>query len=112
MTRVRVRTSVIAALIGISALTGCSSQSSGEVLRMWIAPELAECTGVGPMECLQVSYEEGGPTELFYETIDGFTFEEGTSSVIDVRVDEVENPPADGSSLSYTLVEVISQTPQ
>ena len=78
---------------------------------MWIEPELAECTGVGPMECMQVSYTEDGETQLFYGSIDGFEYVEGTSYVIDVRVTEVANPPADGSSLNYTLVEVVSETP-
>lgn len=78
---------------------------------MWIQPELAECTGVGPMECMQVSYTEDGEPQLFYSAIDGFTFVEGTSYVIDVQVTEVASPPADGSSLSYTLVDVVSETP-
>jgi hypothetical protein len=116
---------VIVGSVAALLLGGCSASSdassgestaggaaSSDVVRMWIAPELAECTGVGLMECMQVAYEEGGPTELFYETIDGFTFEEGTSSVIDVRVEQVDSPPADGSSLAFTLVEVVSQTPQ
>jgi hypothetical protein len=117
---------VIVGSVAALLLGGCSASSddassggspaggaaAGDVVRLWIAPELAECTGVGLMECMQVAYEEGGPSELFYETIDGFTFEEGTSSVIDVRVEQVDSPPADGSSLAFTLVEVVSQTPQ
>lgn len=79
---------------------------------MWVEPELVECTGVGPMECLQVAYTEGGEPELFYDTIDGFTFTEGTAYVLDVEVTAVEDPPADGSSLAYRLVEVVSEEPQ
>lgn len=79
---------------------------------MWVEPELVECTGVGPMECLQVSYTEGGEPELFYDAIDGFTFTEGTAYVLDVEVTEVADPPADGSSLAYRLVEVVSEEPQ
>ncbi len=88
-----------------------SAAAGDEVVRMWIGPELAECEGVGPMECMQVSYTEDGESELFYSSIEGFEYVEGTSYVIDVRVAEVASPPADGSSLSYTLVEVISETP-
>lgn len=105
----------------IVTISGCSSDDGGttaasatagsDVVRMWIEPELAECTGVGPMECMQVSYTEGGEPELFYSGIEGFEFVEGTSYVLDVRVTEVASPPADGSSLSYTLVEVVSETP-
>lgn len=83
----------------------------GEVVRMWVGPELVECEGVGPMQCMQVSYTEDGEPELFYSAIEGFDFVEGTSYVIDVQVTDVPSPPADGSSLAYTLVEVVSETP-
>jgi len=97
-----------AAGVGILTLTGCTS--GDDVVRMWIEPDVVECDiGSGPWICLQVSYTEDGPPELFYDGIDGFTFQEGTSYVIDVKVTEVENPPQDASSVKYTLVEVISE---
>ena len=79
---------------------------------MWIEPDRVECTGVGPMECLQVAYSEDGEPQLFYDAIAGFEPEVGTAYVIDVQVTEVADPPADGSSLSYTLVSVVSEEPQ
>ena len=67
-----------ASAVAVSALlAGCSSggestpDASGEFVRMWVEPDLVECTGVGPMECLQVAYTEGGEPELFYDAIDG-----------------------------------------
>ena len=96
---------------GGSTAASASPATEGEVVRMWIEPELAECVGVGPMQCMQVSYTEDGEPELFYTSIDGFEFVEGTSYVIDVQVTEVASPPADASSLNYTLVEVVSETP-
>lgn len=108
-----------ASAVAVSALlASCSSgedsapDASGEVVRMWVEPDLVECTGVGPMECLQVAYTEGGEPELFYDAIDGFTFIEGTRYVLDVEVTEVPDPPADASSLAYRLVEVVSEEPQ
>ena len=94
-----------------SSTASTAASADGEVVRMWIQPELADCVGVGPMECMQVSYAEDGEPELFYSAIDGFEFVEGTSYVIDVQVTDVPSPPADGSSLAYTLVEVVSETP-
>ena len=41
--------------------------------------------------------------------LEGFDYEEGFEYELEVQVDPVENPPADGSSLSYTLVEVIDK---
>ena len=48
---------------------------------------------------------------LFYDQIEGFNYEEGYEYEIVVEVTKVENPPADASSLKYTLIEVVSKTP-
>ena len=76
---------------------------------MWIGPELVECEGVAPMMCLQVAYSADDEYELFYDQIQGFEYREGTSYVIDVTITEVEDPPADASSLTYTLVGVVEE---
>ena len=78
--------------------------------RLWIKPDLVDCEGVGPQTCMQIAESEAGDYQLFYDGIEGFTFEEGTTYVIDVTVEEVADPPADGSSLLYTLVEIVEQS--
>ncbi|MFZ1755141.1 MAG: DUF4377 domain-containing protein [Caldilineaceae bacterium] len=83
----------------------------GEEITLYIAPEKAACVGVGPMECLQVKYSEDGKTELFYNGIDGFVFVPGYNYELRVLRTHVANPPADGSSLAYTLLEVVRQEP-
>lgn len=100
-------------------LAACGGSSDGDststiaqsrdasIQRYWILPETIECVGEAVQQCLQVAESEDGEHQFFYDNIEGFTFEEGTSYVIDVEVSDVENPPADGSSLSYRLVEVI-----
>jgi hypothetical protein len=40
---------------GSSATEAASASGGGEVVRMWIGPELVECEGVAPMECMQVA---------------------------------------------------------
>lgn len=80
------------------------------VRRMWIGPDLVDCVGEAPQKCMQVAESEAGEYFFFYDQIGGFTFEEGTSYVIDVQVDEIEDPPADAGTLRYTLVEVIEQS--
>jgi len=105
-------------VVSATVLAGCSGSSdqadpaSADVVRMWVGPERVECVGVAPMECLQVAYSEGGEPQLFYDAITGFEPEVGTSYVIDVQVTEVADPPADGSSLAYTLVSVVSEDTQ
>jgi hypothetical protein len=96
-----------AALVLAVGLAGCGSDDD-DTIRLWIEPALVDCEGgAGPQLCLEVARSEDGKLELFYSEIEGFDFQEGTSYVIDVSVEEVADPPADGSSLRYTLVEVI-----
>ena len=102
-----VRLTLASVALGV-ALTGCSD--STDTTRLWIGPERVECEGMAPMMCLQVAESEDGDYQLFYDTIEGFDNQEGTSYVIDVSITEVENPPADASSLQYTLVEIVEQS--
>ena len=78
--------------------------------RLWIGPQLVDCIGEAPQKCMQIRRTEEGQVEWFYDQIEGFTHEIGTTYVIDVAVTDVENPPADASSLSYRLVEIIEET--
>jgi hypothetical protein len=102
-----VRLTLASVALGV-ALTGCSE--SPDTTRLWIGPERVECEGVAPMMCLQVATSEDGDYQLFYDMIEGFDYQEGTSYVIDVSITEVENPPADASSLQYTLVEIVEES--
>ena len=102
-----VRLTLASVALGV-ALTGCSE--SPDTTRLWIGPERVECEGVAPMMCLQVAESEDGNYQLFYDTIEGFDNQEGTSYVIDVSITEVENPPADASSLQYTLVKIVEES--
>lgn len=80
-----------------------------ESVRLWVKPDLVDCEGVGPQTCMQIAESEEGEYEYFYDQIDGFTFAEGTSYVIDVVIEQVDDPPADGSSLRYLLVKIVEQ---
>lgn len=111
---------IVAGLMALSVLlTACtptggeveSGAMEGETKTLFVGPELVECTGVAPQQCLQVREDPNADYELFYNSIEGFTFEPGYEYELLVRVDTVANPPADGSSLQYTLVEVVAQTP-
>ena len=80
-----------------------------EVVTMYIGPELVDCVGVGPQKCMQVKTDPDGEYEFFYSQIEGFEYEEGYEYELLVQVDPVENPPADASSLQYTLIEVVDR---
>lgn len=73
-----------------------------------IGSQYQDCVGVAPMKCLQVTKPNGSP-ELFYNSIEGFNYQEGFAYQIEVSSKPVANPPADGSSIKYKLVKIISQ---
>ena len=88
-------------------IVGCAGET--ETTRLWVGPERVECEGVAPMMCLQVAYGEDEEYQYFYDEIEGFDYQEGTSYVIDVEITKVADPPADASSLSYSLVEIVEE---
>ena len=110
---------VLASAVAVLALAGCGGDGAdspsvtgeAETVRLWIQPELVECDGgAGTQTCMLIADSEDGEPSFFYDSIAGFTFEEGTTYVIDVTVEGVEDPPADASSLRYTLVEVVEES--
>lgn len=90
--------------------TTSSQPDAAEIVRLWIGPTQVDCVGEGPQKCLLVADSENGTPEFLYDEIAGFAHEDGTSYVIDVTVAQIADPPADGSSLSYTLVSIIEET--
>jgi len=62
-------------------------------------------------DCFKVYTVPGNaPYDTFsITTVKGFTYQEGYESTILVRAPEVNDPPADASSLDYTLIRVIVQ---
>ena len=75
-----------------------------------VAPTKVDCAGVAPNKCLQIR-EVGGQWMTFQAPIAGFNFEEGWRYRLQVAVTSVKNPPADASSLQYTLVRVLDKLP-
>jgi hypothetical protein len=85
--------------------------AKGEVKTMYVDAELVDCEGEGPMKCMRVRESESEDWTLFYSPIEGFEHEAGNTYELRVEVLKVDDPPADGSSLRYRLVEVVSKTP-
>lgn len=75
-----------------------------------IASETVDCDGVGKQKCLLVKKGDATDWEYFYSPIEGFNHENGYEYVLRVKEEKVDNPPADASSIRYTLVKEISKT--
>lgn len=91
--------------------TAGTEANMAEEKTLYVGPELVDCVGVGPMQCMQVKEDPNGDYLLFYSPIEGFEFEPGNEYELRVRVETVPNPPADASSLRYFLIEQVSKTP-
>lgn len=125
--RLRSRLVVAAALLTTAPLfAACSNDSSdgastttsitstvpaGKVFDIYVADKKVPCTGVAPMECLQVRTDPNQPWELQYWGIEGFDYEPGFTYQLQVEERPWVDPPADAPSVTWHLVKVISKEP-
>ncbi|MCA9980784.1 MAG: META domain-containing protein, partial [Anaerolineales bacterium] len=78
---------------------------------IFVGSERVECVGVAPQECYLVKENPEDEYTFFYGEIEGFEFEAGYEYELLVEEIEVEDPPADASSLRWVLVAEVSKTP-
>ncbi|MGU3781601.1 DUF4377 domain-containing protein [Burkholderia metallica] len=78
---------------------------------VYVAPQSARCTGVAPMECLQVRSSPNEPWSLWYAGIEGFAYQPGYLYTLEVEEYRVAQPPADGSSIRWVLKRVVERRP-
>ncbi|MEN8513329.1 DUF4377 domain-containing protein [Burkholderia sp. RS02] len=76
---------------------------------IYVAPQSARCTGVAPMECLQVRSSPSEPWSLWYAGIEGFAYQPGYLYTLEVDEYRVAQPPADGSSIRWVLKRVVER---
>ena len=96
-----------AALAVLFMLIACSPSGKKVTLLVTVGSELVDCAGAGPEECLVVNGEP------FYDTIEGFDFEEGFYYRLTIEREDMypdEEPPQDTSRYRYRLIEVLSKT--
>jgi hypothetical protein len=87
-----------------------------EVMTMWVNSKKADCTGVAPMQCMQVQYGkdiDANSWKNFYDPIEGFTYEEGYVYYLEVEKSERKFPggqvTADASKFQYKLRKQMSK---
>ncbi|OXI30113.1 hypothetical protein CFB89_23140 [Burkholderia sp. AU16741] len=76
---------------------------------VYVAPRSARCTGVAPMECLQVRGSASEPWSLWYAGIEGFAYQPGYLYTLEVDEYRAARPPADGSSIRWVLKRVVER---
>ncbi|WP_407972249.1 DUF4377 domain-containing protein [Burkholderia pyrrocinia] len=111
-----------AVIAGSTLLAGCQTDAavtaqnaarpadSRPVARtVYVAPQSARCTGVAPMECLQVRSSPSEPWSLWYAGIEGFAYQPGYLYTLEVDEYRVARPPADGSAIRWVLKRVVER---
>ena|SRR5690349_21336240 len=105
---------VLLVCLALVLASGCTDPTlpGEQVMTMEVASTRAPCVGVVPMECLQVRWDTNGSWVLFYDSIEGFTWEPGNRYLLRVARREIIDPPADGPSAVFRLLEVLSRVPE
>ena len=100
--------------LAIVALAGGCDMLGGDdeqEVTLYVAPMTATCFGPFERQCMQVKESPEGAYELFYNDIQGFTFEEGFSYILRAAWRSIPDPPQDAPSRSYRLISVESKVP-
>ena len=94
-------------VLAIGLFSFSCSNNTDKIL--YIADAKVACVDT-PQKCLQI--KEVGTTEWtsFYNTIEGFDYKEGFFYKIKVDILDIENHPADGTSMSYKLIEILDKS--
>ncbi len=99
-----------AGAVGESNDEAAETNPEETIKTLFVGPELVDCVGVAPQECMQVRESQDKEWTLFYGQITGFEYEPGYEYELRVSETKIDNPPADASSLETILVEVVSKT--
>lgn len=106
---------VLAGAAIVLAAAACSDGTGGpeagvekEVL---VAHFVSDCVGVAPQQCLSVRESTDDEWTLWYDPIDGFEHEAGYDYRLMISETRVADPPADASSIRWTLIEILEKTP-
>ena len=70
---------------------------------------MVDCQGVAPQKCMKIREPGSDQWTLFYSQIEGFNHLAGYDYKLLIRTYDIDNPPADASSIGYQLVKVIEK---
>lgn len=107
----RVRDLGLLLVLAATILAACGPvpAPAGIEKTIYVGPTLVDCEGVAPQKCMLVKENPEDDWTLYYDQIEGFDYEEGYEYELRIREEQVEDPPADASSIRWTLVEVANK---
>lgn len=96
-------------VLGAMGLAACGPSAGGpESKTVYVGPYLVDCVGVAPQQCMLVKEDPQGEWTMHYDQIAGFDYKEGFGYELLISEETIDNPPADASSIRWTLIEVVS----
>ncbi|MEP0264366.1 DUF4377 domain-containing protein [Dokdonia sp.] len=99
-------------LITASIFTGCSNDDdNAQIVSLEIKHYKTTAVGLDLQFTTLVREGDDPNFRIFYSGIEGFNYELGFDYELIVRKSEIDNPPADGSSIRYELINEVSKTP-
>ncbi|MBE9602386.1 DUF4377 domain-containing protein [Pedobacter sp. MC2016-24] len=96
-------------ILTLGLIVGISMVSKADLIRLVVKEDLASCTGMAPMTCMQVKYKNSKDWEMFYTEISGFKYQPGYRYVLLVDRTKRKNVPADASAYVYKLKKVVKK---
>jgi hypothetical protein len=93
----------------LAALAPACSSDGVDVSEVTVLPYLAPCRTHEVLDCMLV--DEGSGAQLFYDSIEGFTYHWGSTYRLEVDIHEIAHPQPDQSSREVRLREVLEATP-
>lgn len=96
-------------LAGLLILSACAGDSLKQAV-VHVDAQPAVCMGEGQHLCLRVRHSGEQEWEWHYGGIQGFSYTWGSVYTLAYVENEIKNPPADGSSIEWLLLDVISRT--
>jgi hypothetical protein len=105
------RTTIVLFIICISIISCSSDDDNGDVITLTFSHyQTVSFIGfsISPV-LLPVSIENGDTTSpAYYRFVEGFEYEPGFDYELSVLKSTIEDPPADGSSIRYELLDVMA----
>lgn len=97
-------------LISCTFLTSCDDSTESKTEELEVLSYRTPCFRMFQTLCFVTKNSDKGVEESFSNTIEGFNFIWGHTYQLSLKVSDIKNPPADGSSVKYELKAIISDT--
>lgn len=103
---------ILTLLLAACVCTACDKDDEYEIREWTVASQLGIAHGPHTLQpVLLVKTNDDTSWRAVYQGIEGFDFEAGYEYRLRIKAEQLPDPPQDGSSIRYTLLEQISKTP-